>query len=140
MDKITVQKWQISSWFGLPPEACASPENSGRPSFHVLAARSNSVAREAAIGMLTSLLEQFRGAGFYVPRTREQLKLKFVGAPAMRDFILESLLARGVVEDEEGRGLQVVGKHTASVTALLDNGTLNGSVRLVAGDVVGRRH
>jgi hypothetical protein len=98
-----------------------------------------SMTRESIIGMLTSILEQFRGAGFYIPRSRDHLKLmQFIGAPVVRDFIVDQLVEHGVLVEETDRGLQVVKKNSASVTALLDNGTLNGAVNATANEVIKR--
>ncbi len=95
-----------------------------------------SVTRENIINMLTTLLEQFRGGGFYMPRTRDQLNIKFIGAPVVREHIIEQLIAYEVLEERASRGLQVVKKNSASVTALLDNGTLNGAVHSAANEVI----
>ena len=93
---------------------------------------------ESIVSVFTSLLEQFRGAGFYMPRTREQLRLRFVGAPVVRECIIDQLIQHGVIEEDEGRVLKVVRKNSASVTALLDNGTLNGAVHAAVNEVVKR--
>jgi hypothetical protein len=97
-----------------------------------------STTREAIIGMLTTLLEQFRPAGFFVPRSHEQLSAKLVGPAVVRDCIIEQLIANAVLETHTERGLLVHKKHSASITALLDNGTLNGAVRSAAMEVINR--
>jgi hypothetical protein len=86
---------------------------------------------DAITGMLIALLQPFRAAGFFTPRTREQLTVKYIGPAPVRDFIIEQLIGHAVLSVGD-RGLSVVRKNSASVLALLDNGTLNGAVRQVA--------
>jgi hypothetical protein len=94
------------------------------------------VSSESAIGTLTAILEMFRGTGFFVPRTRELIAARFVAAPLIRDYIMERLVANNVVEEIEGRGLQIVKKNSMVVAALLDNGTLSNPLSKVVAEVL----
>jgi hypothetical protein len=78
----------------------------------------------------------FRGTGFIVPRTRESIAARFVAAPLIRDYIMERLVANNVVEEIEGRGLQIVKKNSMVVPALLDNGTLSNPLSKVVAEVL----
>jgi hypothetical protein len=92
---------------------------------------------DATKRMLKSLFESFHTAGFFVPRSREQVKAKFIGPSILVDFAIEQLIETGVLTESGGR-LGVTDKHASSVTALMDNGTLNGNVRIVSAEIVQR--
>jgi hypothetical protein len=92
---------------------------------------------DATKRMLKSLFETFHTAGLFVPRTHDQLKAKFIAPSVLLDFAVEQLILKGVLTENGGR-LSVTNKHAPSVTALMDNGTLNGNVRIVSTEIVRR--
>jgi hypothetical protein len=89
----------------------------------------------AVRGMLISLLGELRPAGFFIPRIRDELCARFVGPLLVRNHIIERLVANGVLENDAVGRLRVMNKHSASVMALLDNGQLNGRLRVVEQEV-----
>lgn len=85
---------------------------------------------------LTTLLQQFHTAGYFVARTREDLRQLFAGPAPVRNFAIERLLENRVLEEDDKGNLKVVKAQSGAVTALLDNGNLNRAVRKVADEVL----
>ncbi len=121
-------KYRPLSEANADKEAIACFEN-------LLNTRFVSVDADSVKVMLTAILQKFRVSGYFIPRDRTDLTAAFVGPPAVRDDIIDKLIARRVLELGD-RGLEVVGQQRAAVMALLDNGTLNGSVPSVVSEVV----
>jgi hypothetical protein len=72
------------------------------------------INRSAVLGMLTSLLGQFRAAGFFTPGRREEIRATLVGPSVVREYIIERLVANRVLEtDDLGRFRVVKRKHPA---------------------------
>jgi hypothetical protein len=92
--------------------------------------------RDAATRLLKAFLNEFQRVGYSIPRGRRDVESMRLGQGAIVTSTIEALLARKVLEEDQGGRLRIAGRHGAAVMALLDNASLRGPLREVVDDVV----
>jgi hypothetical protein len=86
--------------------------------------------------MLKSLLNEFQRGGYSIPRGQRDIEAMRLGPSTISKYMIETLLRRGVLENDESNRLRIVRSHSATVMALLDNASLRRSLLAVVDDVV----
>jgi hypothetical protein len=92
--------------------------------------------RDAVTKMLKSLLNEFQRGGYSIPRGQRDIEAMRLGPSTISKYMIETLLRRGVLENDESNRLRIVRSHSATVMALLDNASLRRSLLAVVDDVV----